>query len=83
MKFSVYIIQSQSNGRYYCGFSSDIARRLLQHNDPNYRLSRTTKVIEGPWEVVWTQECSSQGQAMRLEKKIKNRGIERYLAEFQ
>jgi predicted GIY-YIG superfamily endonuclease len=36
MAFWVYILQSQSTGRYYCGYSSDPERRLRQHNDPEY-----------------------------------------------
>jgi|GEM_PF-5523683 len=30
----VYIIQSECNGRYYCGQSADVALLLIQHNDP-------------------------------------------------
>ncbi len=79
MSFYAYIIQSQSSGRYYCGHSSDPQRRLRQHNDPEYKLSKTTKRFKGPWELVWTQELSTRGEAMKLEKSIKKRGIGRYL----
>mgnify|MGYP005853662621 CR=1 FL=1 len=41
MKAWVYILQSQSTGRYYCGQSTDVERRLRQHNDPDYSLSKT------------------------------------------
>jgi len=83
MKYWVYILQSQSTGRYYCGHSSDPDRRLRQHNDPDYCLSKTTKRFEGPWDLVWSRECSSRGDAMNLERAIKKRGIGRYLAEAQ
>jgi putative endonuclease len=79
MKFWGYILQSQSTGRYYCGYTSDPARRVSQHNDPAYKLSRTTKVIKGPWEIVWLEECVNRSAAMRLEKAIKKRGAARYL----
>jgi putative endonuclease len=79
LPFYAYIIQSESTGRYYCGSSSDPHRRLRQHNDPEYRLSKTTKRFEGPWVLVWTKECETRGEAMKLEKKIKKRGIGRYL----
>jgi putative endonuclease len=75
----VYVLQSQSNGRYYCGYSDDPERRLRQHNDPDYTSSRTTKVIKGPWEIAHTIECKTRSEAMKLEKRIKKRGIKRFL----
>jgi putative endonuclease len=83
MEFYVYIVQSGSRGRYYCGSTSDVDRRVRQHNDPDYRLSRTTKVFEGPWRVVWFTGLETRGEAMKLEKKIKKRGIARFLAELR
>jgi hypothetical protein len=46
MSFWVYIIQSETTGRYYCGQSSDVERRLRQHTDPEYRLSSRTASAE-------------------------------------
>ena len=83
MAYWVYIIQSESTGRYYCGQSSDVERRLRQHNDPEYRLSKTTKRFDGPWLLVWTKECKTRGEAMALEKKIKKRGISRFLKDAE
>ena len=79
MAFWVYILQSQSTGRFYCGHTSDLERRIDQHNDPEYELSRTTKVFKGPWKIVWKGECIERGEAMKLEKSIKKRGINRFL----
>ena len=83
MAFWAYIIQSESSGRYYCGHSSDPNRRLRQHNDPEYRLSKTTKRFEGPWRLIWSQGCQTRGEAMMMEKAIKKRGIRRYLESAQ
>ncbi|RUA02970.1 MAG: hypothetical protein DSY89_01780 [Deltaproteobacteria bacterium] len=52
MRCTVYILQSQSTGRFYCGQTDHLERRLYQHNDPNYHGSRTTKVFPGPWILV-------------------------------
>ena len=79
MSLWVYIIQSDTNGRYYCGQSSDVDRRLRQHNDPDYRLSKTTKHLAGPWKLVWSQRCEDGSTATVLERKIKKRGIGRFL----
>ena len=82
MRFWVYILESQSGGRFYCGHTSDVGRRVRQHNDPEYNLSKTTKRFDGPWKLVWLEERVSRGEAMRLEKAIKKRGIRRFLEEM-
>jgi putative endonuclease len=79
MPYWVYILQSESTNRYYCGYSDNVERRVNQHNDPGYRGTRTTKVFQGPWKIIWIQECSSRSEAVVLERKIKKRGIGRYL----
>ena len=79
MAFWVYIIQSEDSGRHYCGQTTDVERRLRQHNDPEYQLSKTTKRIEGPWKLIWSEVCSDRSEATLLERKIKKRGIGRFL----
>ena len=82
MKTWVYILQSENTGRYYCGQTSNIDRRLQQHNDPAYQLSKTTKRFEGPWKLVWVQECLDRSEATKLERLVKKRGIGRYLNDL-
>jgi putative endonuclease len=77
----VYIIQSELTGRYYCGQTSNVAQRLRQHNDPEYQLSKTTKRFKGSWKLTWSQECLDRSQATMLERKIKKRGIARYIED--
>ena len=79
MAFWVYILESQSTGRYYCGQTTDLPVRLLQHNDPHNDLSKTTKRFQGPWDLIWSQQAENGSAATRLERKIKKRGIRRFL----
>jgi putative endonuclease len=81
MSYWVYILRSQSTGRYYCGHTNNLERRIQEHNDPDYKCSRTTKVFQGPWNLVWKELLSDRGKAMMLEKAIKKRGIGRYLSK--
>jgi putative endonuclease len=81
MGYWVYIIQSQSSERYYCGQTDNLEKRLQQHNDPHHTFTKTTKRFKGPWLLVCQIACGSRTEAMRLEKQIKKRGIQRYLAE--
>ena len=73
MSLWVYIIQSETNGRYYCGQSSDVDRRLRQHNEPDYRLSKTTKHFAGPWKLVGSQQCRDGSESTLLERRIEER----------
>ncbi|WP_156915859.1 GIY-YIG nuclease family protein, partial [Desulfatirhabdium butyrativorans] len=82
MAFWVYVLQSQSSGRYYCGQTGDLERRLAQHNDPNNHLAQTTKRFEGPWRLIWSTQVENRSESIRLERKIKNRGISRYLKDL-
>ena len=79
MSYQVYILRSINTGRHYCGQTNNLDRRIREHNDPEYRRCKTTKNFEGPWEIVWSNECLTRSEAMLLERKIKRRGIERFL----
>ncbi|HDM78918.1 MAG TPA: hypothetical protein ENG51_21030 [Deltaproteobacteria bacterium] len=39
MPFWTYVLRSQSTGKLYIGHTSDLKRRLREHNDPNLNLS--------------------------------------------
>jgi len=79
----VYILQSESTKRYYCGQPNNIERRLTQHNDPRHHDTQTTRRFPGPWRLIWTRELHTRAEAMALEKSIKKRGIRRFLEAQQ
>jgi putative endonuclease len=66
--FYVYILQSEVNGAYYKGFTSDIRRRLSEHNSGKEK--STSRYV--PWQLVWYAEKPTREEAMLLEKKLKN-----------
>jgi putative endonuclease len=78
----VYILQSQSTGRFSCGLTQDLKARLAQHNDPENHLSKTTKRFQGPWQIVWSRQVANSSDSVRLERQIKRRGIGRFLEEL-
>ena len=81
MGFYVYILQSESTGRHYCGQTNNLERRIREHNDPFSQSAKTTKRYEGPWRLAWSISIGSRGDAMILERRIKKRGIQRFLEE--
>jgi len=64
----VTILQSQSTGRYYCGQTDNIKKRLIQHNDPENTFTRTTSRFKEPWHLLHKIECPNRTDAIRLER---------------
>ena len=81
MPFFVYILRSESTGRYYCGQTNDLNRRIREHNDAACQNTKTTKRFAGPWILIWSGEFESRAAAMRKESGIKKRGIGRFLTD--
>jgi putative endonuclease len=77
MNFKVYVIYSVKLERYYTGYTNNIEKRLVTHNQGGKKY--TTKGI--PWKLIKTYNCNSVSEALILERKIKKRGIKRFLAE--
>ncbi|PCJ52109.1 MAG: excinuclease ABC subunit C [Candidatus Hydrogenedentota bacterium] len=75
LMYWIYILQSESSSRYYCGSTNNVERRVSQHNDPAYHGTKTTKRFPGPWKLIWSETFPSRAQAMEQEKKIKKRGF--------
>ncbi len=65
--FFVYVLRSQSTGRLYTGFTSDITQRLGQHNDG---ITKSTK-SGGPWQLVHQKGFSTRAEAMARERELK------------
>lgn len=79
MPFWTYILQSAFSGRYYCGSTDNLDRRISQHNNPNYTGTKTTKRFKGEWMLILAISCVNRADAMSKERQIKRRGIGRFL----
>ena len=66
--YTVYILRSLKSGRYYKGQTNDLSRRLKEHN--NGEEIATSR--DHPWELVFSFECNTRSEAIKLEKKLKN-----------
>ena len=65
--YTVYILFSQKLDRFYVGYTSDIQRRLEEHNRKKGKYTDTGI----PWIVMYTEEYASKKDAMSREKFIK------------
>ena len=83
MPYYVYILKSESSGRYYCGSTENPEKRLEQHNDLTNWFTKTTKRFKGPWKFFWITELGTRSDAINLEQRIKKRGSKRFLDDLQ
>ncbi|MBW6498963.1 MAG: GIY-YIG nuclease family protein [Bacteroidales bacterium] len=67
MPYFVYIIESQNNSILYKGFTTDIEKRLYEHNN---NLSRYTSG-KGPWKLVYLESFEEKKSALIREKQLK------------
>ena len=66
-QWSVYIVRS-SLGHFYTGITTDVSRRIKQHND-----GKGAKALRGkaPIELLWSQVLGDRSYASRVEALIK------------
>jgi len=75
MRFYVYILQSESSGRYYVGQTKDLAKRVAYHN-ANYSLALKNR---GPWKLVYSESYATRSEAVRREMQIKRQKDRRFI----
>ena len=63
----VYILKSDSTGRFYVGSCTDVNRRFDEHRRGH---TYTTRKY-GPWRIKLIMKCPSLNEARKLERKIK------------
>ncbi len=66
--FHVYVLRSKSTGRFYTGSTSDLGRRLDEHNA---EVSVSTK-HRGPWELIYREDYATRPEAVRRERELKS-----------
>lgn len=66
--FYVYAIQSLKDGRIYVGLTSDVFKRIKQHNNGS---TFSTKVFM-PWKLIYTEELPERVSAREREKYLKS-----------
>ena len=70
--FWIYILRSESTGRTYVGQTSDLARRVAEHNDPQHSKVKYTTKHQGPWLLIHSEQFETRSEAMRREKWLKS-----------
>ncbi len=79
MEYVVYILLSKKTLRYYVGQTHNIKERFKRHNCGFVPSTKSGL----PWELILTIDVKNRSEALKLEKRIKKRGIKRFLDDNQ
>jgi putative endonuclease len=77
--FYTYILFSESINKYYAGHTSDLNNRLEEHGKDKSKFTGQCN----DWKLVRSFEFETKTEAIRLELKIKKRGIRRFLESLE
>ena len=64
----VYVLQSETSGKFYIGSAVDLARRLSEHRRQHSPFTRQG----GPWKLVYEEQFSQLVQGRRRERQLKS-----------
>jgi len=67
MDYFVYILRSLKDGSFYIGYTSNIDRRLEEHNLGESRYTKKKK----PWEIFYFEIFRSKREALKRERFLK------------
>ncbi|MFQ6083406.1 MAG: GIY-YIG nuclease family protein [Candidatus Aminicenantia bacterium] len=66
--FYVYLLQSEKDGSFYIGYTSNLELRIEEHN--NGRGRHTKK--KAPWSLVYVERFETKKEALKRERFLKN-----------
>lgn len=69
--FCVYVLQHKPSSEIYIGFTTDLKRRLSEHNN---RGNKFTTRHDGKWKLVYAEAYASEKDAHEREAKLKQHG---------
>ena len=67
MSYFVYILKSLSHGTYYYGSTSDIEKRLKEHNAGRQKYTKGRQ----PWVLHYSEVFETRAEAMQRERFFK------------
>ena len=73
--FYTYTLQSIKNSELYIGYTNDLKRRFLEHNQ---KLNSSTKRY-APWRLIYYEACLEESDAKRREGYLKTTQGGRFL----
>lgn len=75
----VYVIYNRVNKKIYIGQTSNISRRVSEHNYQSTKKEHFTSKYSGQWELIYQEEVSDRSTAIAREKQLKSSRGRAYL----
>ncbi len=75
MYYYVYVLLSETDGRFYTGYSSNLRKRITDHNEGKVISTKSRT----PFRLVYFEGCLNQQDATRREKYLKSGNGKIYL----
>lgn len=77
MYYYIYILQSEKDGQFYTGYTSNLKERLEYHNTGRVDSTRNRT----PLKLIYFEGCLNQRDATHREKYLKTSWGKRYIKE--
>lgn len=75
MRYYVYVLQSESDGNFYTGYTNDLTERLKEHQSGKVFSTKARR----PLKLIYYEFCLNQDDAKRREKYLKTAWGKRYI----
>jgi putative endonuclease len=73
--YYTYVLKSKKSGRLYTGYTTDLRKRLKEHNSDGSSYTKT----RGPYIIIYYEACLSKEDARSRELYLKTGRGKRYL----
>ena len=75
MAFTVCVIRSSTDGKFYAGHTSNLKARLKRHANGDVRSTS----YRGAFTVVYQESCTNRAEAIKRERYLKSGPGKRFL----
>ena len=73
--FYTYILQSEKDNNLYVGFTGELIRRVIEHNEGKVKSTKYRR----PLKLIYWEGCLEQSDATKREKYLKAAWGKRYI----
>jgi len=70
--FYVYVLKNDRSGKIYIGQTSDLEKRITQHNDQSFDKRSYTKLNKGTWSLIYKEIFETREEVRVREKQLKS-----------
>ncbi|HOJ16778.1 MAG TPA: GIY-YIG nuclease family protein [Caldisericia bacterium] len=75
MRYYVYVLQSEIDGKFYVGYTENLKQRLKEHDNEKVIFTKKRR----PLKLVYFEFCLNKSDAINREKYLKTAWGKRYI----